>query len=103
MNIDWKKVSQCNGYIYLKGCYIQDVQKANMEISKGRRPMRDKKEFRRHFKYAISLAQKCAYKTGASMEEVLDYFARDARSWWLNHYQGWLGCQFIRNYQKKCL
>jgi hypothetical protein len=101
-NINWKQVSKSRGYISLKNEYIKDVQKANMQ----KRPMRGKDEFRRHFKKAIAIAQKCSDATGESLQGILIYFEQDRSGWWLNYYQDWLYCAFIKKYNRgiiKCL
>lgn len=85
--LDWKQISASKGYCSLKAAYVRDVQRSNMRNLKGLHPMRDKAEFRRHFKKAIGLAMKYSNLWSISIEEVLNYWESIRKVWWLNFYQ----------------
>jgi len=70
--INWKEISACPGYKSLKAAYIEDVQEAALEIRKGRKPMRDKAEFYKHFRKIISMAFNHAHYTGESVIDLLN-------------------------------
>ena len=91
MKIDWKYVATTEGYKSLKAAYAHDVQDAEKTRSKGRRPMRDKAEFLKKFKWVIARATHHADKLGVTLDVILDKWEKDRNSdgrycWWLNHY-----------------
>lgn len=95
MNIDWKVVSQSDGYKSLKAAYVKDVQEANAYAQRGHRPMRNKQEFRDLFNFVISRAIHYAHHQKRYISDVLDEWeSKRGHSWWLNHYgehrQPWL-------------
>lgn len=87
MKINWKDLAASPGYISLKGAYIKDVQDASKEKLKGRKPIRDKKEFLRHFNWVICRAKHYAYHLGRDVSSVLDEWESKRTYWWLNYYQ----------------
>lgn len=111
MNIDWKVVSQSDGYKSLKAAYERDVQDAHKELQRGRRPMRDKQEFRKLFDWVISRAIHYAYHKQTTVDVILNQWEADRDYWWLNYYQEsrqpWLvksehvRHRTVRNYYKK--
>jgi len=87
MDIDWKKVSQCPGYISLKACYINDVTKAAATIARNQHPMRKKAEFLKLFNWVINRAKHYAYVTDKPIEHFLNKWEKSrGHSWWLNAY-----------------
>jgi hypothetical protein len=88
MKIDWKKVSASPGYISLKTAYIKDVQESERyRMRFKRRPMREKAEFYRHFKWVISRAMYHANRLNRPIEDILWSWESDRKGWWLNYYQ----------------
>ena len=87
MNIDWKKVAASPGYKSLKAAYVHDVQGNQRYIRRGHRPIRDKAEFRRHFKWVIGRAMYYAHKYNRPIEAILWSWESDRNYWWLNYYQ----------------
>jgi hypothetical protein len=87
MKIDWKKVAASPGYKSLKAAYIKDVQGNQRWVRKGVRPMRDKAEFLRHFRWVISRAMYYAHRYNRPIEAVLWSWESDRTYWWLNYYQ----------------
>lgn len=89
MQVDWKVVSKSPGYRSLKAAYCYDVQKDHHEAIKFRRrkPIRDKKEFRRYFKRAIALTMKCAHKYKIPLDVAFNLLEENRDYWWLNFYQ----------------
>lgn len=87
MNIDWKVVSQSAGYKSLKAAYESDVQEAHKETQRGRRPMRDKKEFRKLFDWVISRAIHYAYHKQTTVDVILNEWESHRNYWRLNYYQ----------------
>ena len=87
MNIDWKIVSQSNGYKSLKAAYEQDVQNAHKTSQSGCRPMRDKKEFREKFDWVIARAIHYAYHKQTTVDVILNQWESGRDYWWLNYYQ----------------
>jgi hypothetical protein len=95
MNIDWKVVSQSDGYKSLKAAYAKDVQEAHKDTQRGRRPIRHKPEFRELFNFVISRAIHYAYHQNRTVSDVLnEWETKRGWSWWLNYYgehrQPWL-------------
>lgn len=87
MKIDWKTVAQSDGYKALKAQYIRDVKDAARDIERGRRPMRDKEEFRRLFIKLIGRATNNSLRTGIPIEDILAHWAKKCgNTWWLNGY-----------------
>lgn len=112
MNIDWKVVSQSNGYKSLKAAYERDVQDAHKDAQRGRRPMRNKQEFRKLFDWVIARAIHYAYHKQTTVDVILNQWEKSRNgSWWLNSYgeshQPWLvkskhvKRRTLRNYYKK--
>lgn len=88
MNIDWKVVSQSDGYKSLKAAYERDVQDAHKDAQRGRRPMRDKKEFRKKFDWVIARAIHYAYHKQTTVDVILNQWeSKRGWVWYLNHYQ----------------
>ena len=85
--IDWKQVAKSPGYISLKEAYIKNVQENQLYINRGQRPMRDKAEFLRHFKWVIGRAMYYAHKYDCSITSVLYEWESRRDYWWLNFYQ----------------
>ncbi len=80
MQLDWKKISQSEGYKSLKASYIRDVT--------DKRSFRDKKELYTHFQWVIYRAAHYAKHTGKSIEQILiEWEESRGRCWWLNYYQ----------------
>jgi len=91
MKIDWKHLSTTPGYRSLKAAYIKDVDRA------GRRKnlIRDKKEFLQKFIWVIGRAQHHAYRSGLSLEFVLNSWEQDRKNyWWFGHYNNSLKPKF---------
>ena len=86
-NINWKKVAASPGYKSLKAAYIKDVQGNQRYIRRGQRPMRDKAEFYRHFKWVISRAMYYAHLYKRPIESILNHWEEHRTYWWLNYYQ----------------
>lgn len=88
MNIDWKVVSQSDGYKSLKAAYERDVQDAHKTAQRGRRPMRDKQEFRKKFDWVIARAIHYAYHKQTTVDVILNQWeAERGWCWYLNFYQ----------------
>lgn len=87
MKIDWKHLATTPGYISLKAAMLRDINSAAKDIQKGRRPMRDKHEFHKQFRWVISRATYYAYHTGEPIHEILNRWEEDRTYWWLNYYQ----------------
>ena len=88
MNIDWKKVAASPGYKSLKAAYIHDVQESERYRARlGRKPMREKEEFLRKFKWVIGRAMYYAHKYNRPIEAILWSWESDRNYWWLNYYQ----------------
>lgn len=90
--IDWKKVSQSEGYKSLKAAYEHDVQRNNKDMLRGFNPMRNKDEFYRKFKWVIARALHYAnYWNQGNLTEalihVLNAWELRRSYWWLNYYQ----------------
>lgn len=83
MVIDWNAVSRSPGYRSLKAAYIRDVQENNRRA----RPMRNKEEFLRRFRWVIGRAKHYATRQGRSLEDVLNEWEAERDHWWLNYYQ----------------
>lgn len=91
-NINWKLVAACDGYRSLRKAYERDVQKANKSRQRGHRPMRDKAEFTRQFRFVINRALHYAhYWNQGDLTEalihVLNSWERKRGYWWLGFYQ----------------
>ena len=87
MKINWKELAQSPGYLSLKAAYVRDVHKAGMELARGRRPMRNKQEFLKLFRFVIDMAQHYAIRTDSTVADVLnDWESKRGGYWWLNHY-----------------
>lgn len=89
MIIDWKKVCQSPGYKSLKAAYVRDVQESERHKARFKnKPMREKKEFLRKFRWVICRATHYAAKTGSPIEEILNKWESERSCcWWLNYYQ----------------
>ncbi|WP_027855545.1 hypothetical protein [Marinobacterium litorale] len=87
MEINWKELAQTEGYKSLKAAYIRDVQKAGEIQAKGHRPMRDKAEFLKLFRWVIDRAKHYAIRKGVPIEDVLNFWESKRGYWWLNYYQ----------------
>lgn len=83
MKIDWKHLATTTGYKSLKAAYIHDVE----EAVKQKRPLREKEEFLRLFRWVIGRAKHYSYRTGISIESILNEWEEDRGYWWLNFYQ----------------
>ena len=111
MNIDWKVVSQSDGYKSLKAAYERDVQDAHKTAQRGHRPMRNKQEFRKLFDWVIARATHYAYHKQTTVDVILNQWEARRDYWWLNYYQEsnqpWLiksehvKHRTLRNYCKK--
>lgn len=112
MNIDWKVVSQSDGYKSLKAAYERDVQDAHKDAQRGHRPMRNKQEFRKKFDWVIARAIHYAYHKQTTVDDILNMWeAQRSWYWYLNFYQEcnqpWLvksehvKPQSVRTYYKK--
>lgn len=88
MKINWKKVAASPGYKSLKAAYIKDVQEFQQYEGRfGQKPMRDKEDFLRKFKWVIGRAMHYAYATESSIEFILNHWEEKRNYWWLNYYQ----------------
>lgn len=87
MKIDWKHVASTPGYKRLKAAYEHDVAAAAKEIQKGRKPMRDKAVFLKHFNWVISRAKHYAFFQKRPIEEVLNEWEDNRTYWWFGYYQ----------------
>lgn len=87
MKVDWKHLATTPGYKSLKAAYIRDVQAAAKDIQRGRRPMRDKKEFLTQFKWVISRACHYAYHQRLPIESILNMWENNRKQWWFGYYQ----------------
>lgn len=87
MTINWKAIAQSPGYKSLKARYITDVQKANRDWQRfGRKPMRDKAEFRKQFKRIIDRAINHSLYTGEPIESILERWETEqGYCWWMNY------------------
>ena len=83
MKIDWKYIATTPGYKSLKAAYIKDV----MGNQRYERPMRNKAEFLRHFKWVIGRALHYAHIFGLPLDFILDSWEDNRTYWWLNYYQ----------------
>lgn len=86
MKVDWKRLSQCEGYKSLKAAYIRDVQKANRDRQRGSRHARNKAEFRKAFQRAISTTIANAAILGVEPWDLLDQEEGRRDHWWINFY-----------------
>lgn len=86
MEIDWKKVSKSEGYKSLKAAYIYDVQEEHHRARRRIMTMRNKSEFRRHFKNVIGLAMKYSHYWDIPIDQVLTHWENNRTYWWLNFY-----------------
>lgn len=87
MDIDWKVVSQSDGYKSLKAAYERDVQNAHKDAQRGNRPMRNKQEFRKLFDWVIARATHYAYHKQTTVDVILNQWEAGRDYWWLNYYQ----------------
>lgn len=77
MNLDWKEISQSEGYRSLKAAMIQDIQCKH----------RSKKESNKKFQWVISRAMHYAHHQNRTIIEVLNSWESKRDYWWLNYYQ----------------
>jgi hypothetical protein len=87
MTLDWKEISQSEGYRSLKAAYTRDVQECNKSVQREHRPMRKKAEFFEKFQWVVSRAIHYAHHQSRSVSEVLTEWEAKRRYWWLNYYQ----------------
>lgn len=100
MIINWKHLATTPGYKSLKAAYIRDVKDAADDVARGRRPMRDKAVFLRHFNWVINRAKHYAHRTGKSIEDILNEWEEKRTDWWLNCYQNCRQPKFHSNSKK---
>lgn len=85
MNINWKIIAQSPGYKSLQAKYVEDVQAANSKRQLGRRPMRDKEEFRKQFNKIINRAINHAYHLNTTVDAILNEWESKRTCWWMNY------------------
>jgi hypothetical protein len=86
--INWKHVATTPGYKSLKAAYIKDVQEAEWyRIKFKQKPMREKAEFLKKFKWVIGRAMHYAHTYNRPIEDILWSWESDRKGWWLNYYQ----------------
>lgn len=83
MQIDWKALAQTEGYKSLKAAYNRDVQ----AIAKQGRPMRNKEEFLKKFRWVIARAQHYAVRRDTTVASVLKSWEAARDYWWMNFYR----------------
>ena len=87
MNLDWKEISQSEGYRSLKAAYIADLQKNHKQAQRSVLSMRNKKEFLDRFNWIISRAIHYAHHQYRSVGDVLTEWESKRSSWWFGYYQ----------------
>jgi hypothetical protein len=117
--VDWKAVSASKGYKTLKAAYIKDVMESKADERKGRRPMRDKAEFLKLFKWIVCRAKHHAIKRNVTIDVIINEWEQDRTDgkhygyWWLSFYGDYkqpkdkkcnklpLGIKGVKKYYKK--
>lgn len=87
MKIDWKHLASTAGYKSLMKSVTRDVQDANKQRQRGHRPMRDKEEFMKNFRWVINRAIHYSHHTGRPIHEILNDWESKRDYWWLNYYK----------------
>lgn len=77
MNLDWKEISQSEGYRKLKAAMIYDIQERH----------RSKAESHKKFRWVIARAMHYAHHQNRTIIEVLNDWESKRSYWWLNFYQ----------------
>lgn len=88
MQINWKDVAASPGYKSLKAAMIKDIQEASRDIQRGRRPMRGKAEFYKHFRWVIARAINYANFYCLPVQFFLnEWEIKRTYQWWFGYYQ----------------
>lgn len=77
MQINWKEVCKCPGYITLKKAMTTDITRKH----------RSKAESLKQFQWVIARAKHYAYHLRKPIQEVLNEWESKRDYWWLNYYQ----------------
>jgi len=91
MNIDFKKLSQSEGYKRLKAsvlydCYERGKKKCFRTTGCDKKPGCSHR-YCDQFKYVIDLVRKCAHQTGLDPVDILNGWEKDRTCWYMNFYQ----------------